>query len=49
MTPNERKLWLAMIGIFVVILAIWALNATDPTGDGSIDTGRMTPTTEGEQ
>jgi hypothetical protein len=48
MTPGERKLWLVMIAVFVLILALWSLEATDPTGDGSIDSGRMTPTTEGE-
>ncbi len=45
---TERKIVIALATVFVLTLFFWLMDITDPVGDGSIDSGRITQTTKGE-
>lgn len=38
-----RKILIALAAVIVLSLFFWLMDVTDPIGDGSIDSGRMTP------
>ncbi len=40
---TERRLREVLLGMIVLVLFFWAMDVTDPTGDGMIDTGRIDP------